>query len=115
MEFDNEGLDVLLKAFCYLNEHKVDVDIVVDFDQSIISMKKHRLEECTLKIIYSKISDTKLVKEDNVLWYIEPEDVEYGIEVFDICKKNRYFSPAEFIRVKISKNKNLDYLYCKMV
>lgn len=115
MEFNNKGMEILSQVFCYLNKYKTVSEIVVDFDFSILSMKKKRLEECTIKMIYNETSETKIAWEDGVVWSIEPDDVEYGVEVFEACKKNGYFSPAEFIMVRSAKNKNLNNIYCKMI
>ena len=116
MEFDKTGLKDLIKAFNDVTIKKPISNIDVVFDLSILTLKKQRFENKTITFEYVEDTCTKLVrKESEIRWLIDKEDIENAKELLEISLEKGYFSPAEFIRVQVTKNKNLDYMYCKIV
>ena len=89
----------------------------VEFDMGIIQKKKRGERENLILICkQSNEEDSAFRKQDgNIVWVINQEDIELGIERFSECKKDGYFFPAEFIEMFIPKGKKLDYVYCRSV
>ena len=114
--FDDEGNERLISAFeTVLKGKKSELSII--FDYSVISMKKRNVQENVLISleIDNNIKYASIYKSDeNIIWAMDEEDAIFGLESFNDCKKNGCFFPAEFIRLKILKNKNVDDMYCEM-
>lgn len=112
--FDSEGLIEILESF--KNVHNGEVSsIYAQFDESVISLKKGTAIDTSIQIEYVESGETQLKKQNNqVIWTFEKEDIEVAIERLEQCKIDGYFSPAEFIRVQVPKNKKLDYIYCEL-
>ena len=116
MIFDDEGNERLISAFeTVLKGKKSELSII--FDYSVISMKKRNVQENVLISleIDNNIKYASIYKSDeNIIWAMDEEDAIFGLESFNDCKKSGCFFPAEFIRLKILKNKNVDDMYCEM-
>ncbi len=116
MTFDKEGNDKLIFAFeAVLNGQSQELDI--SFDLSVINMKKANLQLKSVTIIIdNSIKSSVFYNSDNgIIWAIDEEDADYALFAFIDCKENGCFFPAEFIRLQMSKNKNVDDMYCELV
>lgn len=112
--FDKEGLAQLLESLknALKGEHSY---IVAQFDASILSFKKGTTENTSIQIEYTGSNETQLYKQNNqIIWRLDKEDTEVAIDRLELCETEGYFSPAEFIRVQVPKNKRLDYIYCEL-
>lgn len=112
--FDNLGLIQLLNCLKrVLKGEQVSINTL--FDASVISSKKGAVTDVSIGISYDESGETRLCKQGNqILWIFDKEDIEIAIERLEQCKDNDVFSPAEFIRVRVPKNKRLDYIYCEL-
>ena len=108
IEFDKIGNCDILKMFNELYEGR-EYKLNVEFDMGIIQKKKRGVREKLILICKQGNQD------ENIVWEINQEDIELGIERFSECKKDGYFFPAEFIQMFIPKGKKLDYVYCRSV
>lgn len=116
MTFDRVGNDKLISAFeAVLNGQSQELDI--SFDLSVINMKKGNLQlkSVTIVIDNSIKSSVFYKSDDGIIWAIDEEDADYALFAFIDCKENGCFFPAEFIRLQMSKNKNVDDMYCELV
>jgi hypothetical protein len=52
-------------------------------------------------------------EEGRITWKIEQEDLESGIAILNNALIKGYYSPGEFLLVKIKKRKELDWIYCE--
>lgn len=117
LKFDIHGIVVLLNEF---NKLKIDgyqgiINVMVDI--SIISLKKCRMEDRYITILNNNIELSVLEEDDEgkLIWKLDNEEIDYAIDRFSECKVCGYFSPPEFIRVKVNKNKKVDYMYCEFL
>lgn len=115
MIFDYAGNGELISAFNALS-HKETYKLKVKFDLSIINMKKTNIKEITLILRIDNNIERSLIQriDDEFIWIMDCDDAEYGLEVFNDCKENGSFFPAEFIRIQILKNRNIDDMYCEL-
>lgn len=112
---DEKGLKEIHKAFVDLYNKRTSADIRLLFDEAIIKLKKGDVRDVNLILQYTENGDTKFSNVDNrIVWSIDSEDIECVIGQFENCLERGYFFPLELIRVKISKNNKLDYIYCEM-
>lgn len=56
-----------------------------------------------------------LLQQGEPVWTIDREDLESAIDQLVRGESLGYVSPAEFMQVKIPKNKKLDYVFCELV
>lgn len=118
MVFDEDGNKELLKAFNKILNSTVSYEMAVCFDAAILTLKKHTLETIMITIQKDNKVDGSIIMmlEDSIVWKLDEEYIDMGIEFFRRSMQKGYFWPAEFIRVEILKNKkNLDYMYCKRI
>lgn len=116
IEFDKEGCSNLLDMFNEIYKEK-EFELRVEFDPSVMKMKKGGTLK-SLVVLCNKNTEDKSVftlENNNLIWKMEQDDIELGIEMFTECKQQGYFFPAEFIRIQTPKNKKLDYIYCELV
>ena len=115
MLFDNVGNEQLISAFTALN-HNETYMLNVIFDLSVINMKKTNLKETSLILKIDNNTNYSLIRkiDDDFIWTMDNDDADYGLEAFKDCKENNGFFPAEFIRIQIQKNKNIDDMYCEL-
>lgn len=116
IEFDKEGCSNLLDMFNEIYKEK-EFELRVEFDPSVMKMKKGGTLK-SLVVLCNKNTEDKSVftlENNNLIWKMEQDDIELGIEMFTECKQQGYFFPAEFIRIQTPKNKELDYIYCELV
>ena len=116
MTFDRVGNDKLISAFeAVLNGQSQELDI--SFDLSVINMKKANLQLKSVTIVIdNSIKSSVFYNTDNgIIWAIDEEDADYALFAFIDCKENGCFFPAEFIRLQMAKNKNIDDMYCELV
>ncbi len=115
MLFDNVGNEQLISAFTALN-HNETYMLNVIFDLSVINMKKTNLKETSLILVIDNNTNYSLIRkiDDDFIWTMDNDDADYGLEAFKDCKENNGFFPAEFIRIQIQKNKNIDDMYCEL-
>lgn len=116
IEFDKEGCSNLLDMFNEIYKEK-EFELRVEFDPSVMKMKKGGTLK-SLVVLCNKNTEDKSVftlENNNLIWKMEQDDIELGIEMFTECKQQGYFFPAEFIQIQTPKNKKLDYIYCELV
>lgn len=116
IEFDEEGCCNLLDMFNEICKEK-EFELSVEFDPRVIKMKKGGVLKSSI-IFCSKNTENESVftlENNNIIWKMEQDDIEMGIEQFTECKQQGYFFPAEFIQIQTPKNKELDYIYCELV
>jgi Pyruvate/2-oxoacid:ferredoxin oxidoreductase delta subunit len=117
LRFDSSGIEVLINELKKLKIDGYQSTINIMLDTSVITLKKCRMEDRYITIL--KDNDIKLSvleeQEGKLTWKLDNEDIDYAIERFYECKVCKYFSPPEFIRVKVSKNKKVDYMYCEFI
>ena len=113
LTFNLAGLENLIKAFKGALRREVE-SINALMDMSVITLKKKATEKMvSIEIRLGK--STLIAKhEEQIFWYFEKEVLEDAIGRLDRCLAENNFYPAEFIRVKVSKNKKLDYIYCDL-
>ncbi len=116
MTFDAKGYDKLISAFATILKDQI-CELNVTFDLSVINMKKTNLKDVSiiLKIDNSIKRPLFYRLNETIIWAIDKDDADFGWESFVDCKKNGCFFPAEFIRMQIPKNKNVDDMYCELV
>ena len=116
IEFDETGNCDILKMFNELYKGR-EYQLRIEFDMGIIQKKKRGERENLILICkQSNEEDSAFRKQDgNIVWVINQEDIESGIERFSECKKDGYFFPAEFIQMSIPGNKRSVYVYCRLV
>jgi hypothetical protein len=109
------GLDQLINV-CkkVLRGGKESISVLMDM--SVVTMKETSNEmEVSLTI---SIGESTLIKKHDehkqIFWLFTKEELEDAVGRLEQCKAEGYFSPAEFIRVKVPKNRRLDYIYCEM-
>ena len=92
IEFDETGNCDILKMFNELYEGR-EYQLRVEFDMGIIQKKKRGERENLILICkQSNEEDSAFRKQDgNIVWVINQEDIELGIERFSECKKDGYF------------------------
>jgi hypothetical protein len=113
--FDKEGLSHLLNSFEKVSIGELSL-IDVQLDSSVITLKKSCIDDISMKIEYTKSGTTQIYQQNNqIIWSLEQEDIEDAIYRLQQCIVQGYFSPAEFIRVQVPKNKKLDYIYCELI
>ena len=119
MHFDSDGNDELISAFTkILKGQPCKLDVI--FDLSIIKIKKKTTKLINATIIL-KIDNSvdyslfiKSEEDEKIIWVMDEDDADYGLEAFTDCKKSGSFFPSEFIRFKMPKNKNIDDMYCQL-
>ena len=116
IEFDEMGNCDILLMFNELYEGK-EYKLRVEFDMGLIQKKKKDERENIILICKQDNERDSVFKiqDENIVWVINQDDIELGIERFSECKKDVFFSPAEFIQMSTPKNKKLDYVYCRLV
>lgn len=116
IEFDEIGNCDILKMFSELYEGR-GYKLSVEFDMGIIQKKKREVRENLILICKQNNEEDSIFRkqDENIVWAINQDDIELGVERFSECKKDGYFFPAEFIQMSIPKSKKLDYVYCRLV
>lgn len=111
---DHNGLARLTDAM--RGDNKItESSLEVAFDKSIFTLKRKSPTVFTNLTI--KLGDfTRFSLDgDDVVWTITDEDRDCIISRFKQCDTDGAFVPAELIRIQVSKNRNLDYLYAELV
>lgn len=116
MEFDEEGNNNLIKMFCQIREGK-EFALDVEFDMAVVKMRKTQEQASIVNVVNDSEVDGSIiyVKDGKIMWRIDDEYVDIGLQRFQECKEHGNFSPAEFMYIQVSKNKDLDYMYCDLV
>lgn len=116
MRFDDEGNEKLIKMFSDILEGK-EVILDVEFDMSVVKMKKALQKSCTIIVKNDNEIDgaTLYLKNEKIIWKIDSEYSDMGVDKFKNCKEKGFFYPAEFMYIQVSKNKKLDCMYCELV
>lgn len=117
MYFDENGNKELIKKFKEIKNNDLSYNLSINLDLSVIKMKKHKNIETVITIERDNHIEGSafLIVDDKVVWKLDEDYIDIGIARFSDCKKVGFFSPPEFIRVDVIKNRNLDYLYCKLI
>ncbi len=108
------GLEQLLKAFrSALKGEVIRLDATIAMS-TLTLRRRSRTIEAPLRLQIG--SETQLEKQEHgVTWLISREDLESGVERLERSIVDGFFSPAELMRVQVTKNRRLDYLYCEIV
>lgn len=118
MTFDEDGNKELLEGFKNALNPTVPGVIEVCFDKAVLTLKKHTIESVKVTILRDGNVDYSTIErvEDSIVWKLDEEDIDMGIEFFERSMQKGYFFPAEFIYAKIAKNKkHIDHMYCKRI
>lgn len=114
---DYLGNEIMIETFEKLKKGEKEVCIEVIFNTAVLKLNKRR--EIKTNIIFSEDSNIDvseiILKGNDIIWKMNRDDVEYGYQRFVLSEKEGFFSPAEFIRVAIKKNKNIDYVFCERI
>lgn len=116
MEFDEEGNDNLIKMFSQIQSGKKFI-LNVEFDMAVIK-KKMTQEQAHELIVESdnKVNGSCIYFQDGrIMWKIDDDYADMGLERFQRCKEQGLFLPAEFMYVQVHKKKDLDYMYCDLI
>ena len=116
IEFDKEGSHSLLKMFNEIYNEK-EFELSAEFDMGVLKMRKGGTIKSSIISCKKNSEDQSVftIENDNIMWKMDEDDIEMGIEKFTECEQQGYFFPAEFIRICTPRNKKLDYIYCKLV
>lgn len=116
MKFDEEGNDNLIKMFSQIRAGK-EFALDVEFDMAVVKMKKTQEQAYVVNVENDNDVDGSIiyVQDGRIMWKIDDEYVDMGLERFKECKEQEVFSPAEFMYIQVLKNKYLDYMYCDLV
>lgn len=116
MEFDEEGNNNLIEMFNQIRDGK-EFALDVEFDMAVVKMRKTQKQAYIINVENDSEVDGSIiyVKDGRIIWKIDDEYVDMGLERFQECKEQGIFSPAEFMYIQVSKNKDLDYMYCDFV
>ena len=116
IEFDEEGNDNLIKMFSQIREGK-KFALTVEFDMAVVKMK--RAQEQVYELLVendNKVNGSNIYFQDGrIMWKIDDEYTDMGLERFQRCKEQGFFLPAEFMYVQVPKKKDLDCMYCDLI
>lgn len=116
MEFDKEGNDNLINMFMQIRDGKEFI-LNVGFDMAVVKLKKNQSQ--THEIIVQSDNNVDgsviLFRDGRIIWKMDNDYVDMGLERFQECKRQGVFFPAEFIYIQVPKNKDLDCMYCDLV
>ncbi|MDO5151417.1 MAG: hypothetical protein Q4D76_18835 [Oscillospiraceae bacterium] len=104
MIFDNAGNEQLISAFTALS-HKETYKLNVNFDLSIINMKKTNFVEISLVLRIDNNIERSLIQriDDEIIWIMDYDDADYGLGAFNDCKENGSFFRLNLSGFKYSK------------
>jgi len=111
---DQGGLNQLLETFrSALRGEIPHLDARVDMSTMTLK-RKSRVRDASIRLQIG--NETQLTRcEDDISWLISREDLESGLGRLERSAVEGFFSPAEFMRIQVRKNRKLDYLYCEIV
>ena len=114
LTFDKNGLDLMLNT---LKGQEQDKSFQIEFDRSVLNHKKAKIESRKMIFVLDdEIDCSELCDfEGTIIWRFNSEDLDEMEYRFNECKKDGFFSPAEFISVHIPKDYGYDQIYCQLV
>lgn len=112
--FDQDGLDLMINA---LKGQEQNRSFQIEFDRSVLNHKKIKIESRKMIFVLDdEIDGSELCNlEGSIIWRFDSEDLDEIEFRFNECKKDGFFSPAEFISVHIPKDHGFDQIYCELV
>lgn len=114
MSVDAGGAAVLADAFREaLAGGRARLEVLFDF--SVLTMKRAASSQSThVEVALGDVAEPAFSRSpDGVSWILGHEDLESGIASLQAALNKRAFVPAEFLRVKVPKNKKLDYIFAE--
>lgn len=116
MEFDEEGNDSLIKMFRQIQTGKEFV-LNVEFDMAVVKMRKTQSQTYVVNVENDNAVDGSIIyfQDGRIMWKIDNEYVDMGLQRFQECKEQETFFPAEFMDIQVPKNKDLDDMYCYLI
>jgi len=117
LRLDEEGNIILLNTFNKISNINLPTEIEVLMDMSVVEMKKRKVVDSIIVVERdNKINGSVLLLDDNkIVWKLDDEYIDMGIEQLSKSLEKGYFSPSEFLVVKIEKNKKSDYIYAERI
>jgi len=117
LRLDEEGNIILLNTFNNISNINLPTEIEVLMDMSVVKMKKRKVVDSIIVVERdNKINGSVLLLDDNkIVWKLDDEYIDMGIEQLSKSLEKGYFSPSEFLVVKIEKNKKSDYIYAERI
>jgi len=117
LRLDEEGNIILLNTFNNISNINLTTEIEVLMDMSVVKMKKRKVVDSIIVVERdNKINGSVLLLDDNkIVWKLDDEYIDMGIEQLSKSLEKGYFSPSEFLVVKIEKNKKSDYIYAERI
>ena len=117
LRLDEEGNIILLNTFNNISNINLTTEIEVLMDMSVVEMKKRKVVDSIIVVERdNKINGSVLLLDDNkIVWKLDDEYIDMGIEQLSKSLEKGYFSPSEFLVVKIEKNKKSDYIYAERI
>ncbi len=88
MTFDAKGNDKLISAFANILKNQI-CELNVTFDLSVINMKRTKLKDVSiiLKIDNSIKRSVFFKSNKTIIWAMDKDDADFGLESFVDCKK----------------------------
>ena len=116
IEFDRAGSDNLLSLFSKIKKVRSE-KLQVEFDMSIIKNKYMGKAASSIIIEYNNVVDGAEISlvDNEIYWKIDEEYVDMSQERFFECNKKQEFNPSEFMYVKVTGRKDLDYIFCDFI
>ena len=117
LRLDEEGNIILLNTFNKISNINLPTEIEVLMDMSVVEMKKRKVVDSIIVVERdNKINGSVLLLDDNkIVWKLDDEYIDMGIEQLSESLEKGYFSPSEFLIIKIEKNKKSDYIYAERI
>jgi len=117
LRLDEEGNIILLNTFNNISNINLTTEIEVLMDMSVVKMKKRKVVDSIIVVERdNKINGSVLLLDDNkIVWKLDDEYIDMGIDQLSKSLEKGYFSPSEFLVVKIEKNKKSDYIYAERI
>jgi hypothetical protein len=114
MSVDADGAALLSSAFREaLAGGSVRVEVLLG--RSVLTMKRDsRIQGKAVEVVLGDVAEPTLsLVRNDVVWVLGREDLEAGIESLENALQKHAFVPAEFLLVRVPKNKKLDYIYAE--
>jgi len=117
LRLDEEGNIILLNTFNKISNINLPTEIEVLMDMSVVEMKKRKVVDSIIVVERdNKINGSVLLLDDNkIVWKLDDEYIDMGIEQLSESLEKGYFSPSEFLIIKIEKNKKSEYIYAERI
>lgn len=109
---DKKGGEYMLLLLNSLLEQKGYEDMIVDFDNAVVSSKNKQSVEKKIALHYCCDKYSFFEKSyERIIWHIDHEDIEYMTERLVSCGHEKMFYPSELLMLKVPRNREGVTLY----